>query len=253
MTEELVCEIFTSYEKTVSRCLETVGAARVLTTGRPVMLKPNLVNDSPFPVTTSPDFCEAVVNFVRQHTDAPIVIAEGCGDAHLETIDIFSRLGYQSLAARLDLLLMDLNHESLVRMEDESCSVFKEMWLPKTVFHHILISLPVLKVHSLCDFTGSMKNMIGLAPPEHYSGRFGTWKKAIFHNKIHRSIVDLNRYRSPDFSVMDATIGLADYHLGGSRCNPPINRILAGNDARALDREAAGLLGLRWEDIPYLC
>ena len=237
----------------VSRCIQKTDAAKIFATGRPVMLKPNLVNDSPFPVTTSPIFCEAVIDAFRQHTDAPIVIAEGCGDAHLETSEVFSRLGFQALAQKRSVQLMDLNHESLIRLENDTCSIFKEMWLPEVVFHHILISLPVLKAHSLCDVTGSMKNMIGLAPPKHYSGNYGTWKKALFHHKINRSIVDLNQYRTPDFTIMDATVGLAEYHLGGRRCEPPINRILAGFDAREVDRAATGLLGLSWEGIHYLC
>lgn len=253
MIPEVICEQFTGYEETVGRCLEITHVESLLAADKPVMLKPNLVNDSPFPVTTSPEFCKAVILTLREYTDAPIVIAEGSGDAHLETTEIFSRLGYTALARQLDVNLMDLNHEPLRKMGNRACSVFKEMWLPEAVFHHILISLPVLKAHSLCDITGSMKNMIGIAPPEHYSGQYGTWKKAVFHNRMNRSIVDLNRYRSPDFTIMDATVGLADYHLGGRQCDPPVNRILAGVDAREVDRVAAGLLGMSWERIPYLC
>lgn len=47
---------------------------------------------------------------------------------------------------------------------------------------------------------------------------------------------------------------LSDYHLGGPSCQPPVNRILAGRDrdARALDREAARLLGMDWQRIGHL-
>ena len=252
MTQNPVCEIFTGYEESVSRCLERTGIENLLSNESPVMLKPNLVNASPFPVTTSPAFCEAVIRTIRKYTSAPIVIAEGAGDAQLETSEIFLRLGYASLARKYGVRLMDLNNEPLQKMENRSCRVFPEMWLPESVFQHILISLPVLKAHSLSHMTGSMKNMIGIAPPKYYSGRYGTWKKAVFHNRINQSIIDLNQYRTPDFTVMDATIGLADYHLGGRHCDPPINRILAGFDARAVDRTAAGLLGLPWQNISYL-
>ncbi len=245
-------ENFASYAVSVQRCMAAAGAAALLSGGRPVMLKPNLVNDSPHPVTTPPELCEAVISFVRQHTDAPVVIAEGCGDAVLETPEVFARLGYQSLALRLGVDLLDLNEAELVRRADENCQVFPEMWLPEAVFDHVLLSLPVLKAHSLCRFTGSMKNMMGLAPPRHYAGRFGLWKKAAFHHRLDKAIIDLNRYRSPDFTVMDATIGLSDYHLGGARCDPPANRILAGVDARAVDREAAALLGMEWTSIGHL-
>ncbi len=232
--------------------MRATGAVRLLSGGRPVMLKPNLVNASPHPVTTPPALCEAVIAFVRRHTDAPIVIAEGCGDAILDTPEIFDRLGYRDLAQRHDIELLDLNEAALVCLADDTCRQFPEMWLPEAVFNHVLISLPVLKAHSLCRFTGSMKNMMGLAPPQHYAGRHGIWKKAVFHEHLDNAICELNRYRSPDFTVMDATIGLADFHLGGARCDPPVNCILAGTDARAVDRQAAALLGLDWRRVGHL-
>jgi uncharacterized protein (DUF362 family) len=252
MKNQVVMEKFVSYEKTVSHCLEKAGAENILTEGRPVMLKPNLVNDSPHPVTTPPAFCEAVVTFVRKQTDAPIVIAEGCGDAVLETMEVFDRLGYTAMAAQLQVDLLDLNSAPLVLVKDETCRLYPELWLPECVFDHVLFSLPVLKAHSLCRFTGSMKNMMGVVPPAHYAGRYGSWKKASFHERLDESIVELNRYRSPDFTVMDATIGLAEYHLGGGCCQPPVNRILAGIDARTVDMAATALLGLDWTRVGHL-
>ena len=156
------------------------------------------------------------------------------------------------MARQREVQLIDLNRAPLVRLQNESCQRFPEMWLPEMVFNHVLISLPVLKAHSLCGFTGSMKNMMGLVPPSRYAGRYGSWKKAAFHQRLDDAIVELNRYRSPDFTVFDATIGLADFHLGGACCDPPCNQILAGADAQCVDREAAGLLGLDWRCIGHL-
>lgn len=252
MDHPVIRTTFTSYETTVGRCMEAAGAADVLAGGRPVMLKPNLINASPHPVTTPTAFCAAVIAFIRVHTDAPIVIAEGCGDAGLQTPEVFARLGFEALSRELEVALLDLNTAPLVCRRDSSRPVFPEIWLPRAVFEHVLISLPVLKAHSLCRLTGSLKNMMGMAPPEHYGGRYGSWKKAAFHHRLDEAIVDLNHYRGPDFTVMDATIGLAEYHLGGASCEPPANCILSSRDARALDREAASLLGLDWREIGHL-
>ena len=106
MKTHVVSQIFAGYGESVGRCMTAAGVATLFPSDRPVMLKPNLVNDSPHPVTTPPALCEAVVAWVRQYTAAPIVIAEGCGDAHLETAEVFARLGYEALARRLDLTLM---------------------------------------------------------------------------------------------------------------------------------------------------
>lgn len=252
MTQALINEIFVDYHTTIAKCLSAAGLTDVLAERRPIMLKPNLVNDSPHPVTTPPALCAALIQSLREVTDAPMVIAEGCGDAHLDTMTVFGRLGYLALSRRFGVPLLDLNEAPLVELVDESCSLFPRMWLPEAAFTHTLISLPVLKAHSLCRFTGSMKNMMGLAPPEHYAGRWGTWKKAAFHHRLDQAIVELNRYRSPDFTVLDATVGLADFHLGGAHCKPPVNRILAGADARAVDRSAAGLLGIDWHAVGHL-
>ena len=80
----------------------------------------------------------------------------------------------------------------------------------------------------------------------------GIWRKAVFHENMHQSIKDLNKYRTPDFTLVDASVGLADYHLGGATCNPPVNKLVAGADALAVDRECAGLLGLDWRSIEHL-
>ena len=78
------------------------------------------------------------------------------------------------------------------------------------------------------------------------------WKKAVFHGHMHQAIIDLNRYRSADLSLMDASVGLAEYHLGGRKCSPPANKIIAGFNPKAVDREAAALLGFDWNSIPHL-
>jgi uncharacterized protein (DUF362 family) len=93
--------------------------------------------------------------------------------------------------------------------------------------------------------------MMGFAPPEHYSGG-GFWKKAIFHSNMQDSLIELNRYIVPDLTLMDAGVGLSEYHLGGPECDPPVNRLLAGTDPFAVDQAAARLLGLDPDKIPHI-
>ncbi len=243
---------FKSYAESTFEALDAVGAADFLARQRKILIKPNLINASPPPVTTPVALCEAIVRYIRECSPAEIVIGEGCGDPSLETDAVFSSLGYAALAKQYDLTLVDLNAGPLARRMNPGGTVFTEMHLPEIVFSHCLVSAPVLKAHSLADITGTLKNMIGIAPPSHYGGRGGTWKKAAFHRRMQASIVDLNRCRIPDLSVMDARIGLADYHLGGPCCDPPAGKILAGFDPYAVDREAARLLGMDWRRIPHL-
>ncbi|MBN2476182.1 MAG: DUF362 domain-containing protein [Pirellulales bacterium] len=248
-----VAEIeFVSYRESVPEVLDAVGAREALQQQVAVLIKPNLVNASPFPITTAPECVESVIQYVRSCSNAVVVVGEGCGDAKLDTDEVFDRLGYRELARRSDVELVDLNHAPLRKLENGDCPVFREMYLPEIALTHYLISVPVLKAHSLSEITGTLKNMMGLAPPKHYSGRYGSWKKAVFHNRMHQSILDLNTYRMPDLSLMDATVGMADFHLGGARCNPPVNRLIAGFDPVEVDRRSAELLGYDWQRIGHL-
>lgn len=239
-------------DQSVPAALAAVGAGSVLAGCDKILLKPNLVTDSPFPVTTRPEFCAAVIAWLRSHTDADITIAEGCGSCTLETTDIFSRLGYDDLAVKMNVSLMDLNSQPLITKRKPHCPVFPKMHLPEVAFTHTIISLPVLKAHSLAGITGSMKNMMGFPPPSHYSGAGGSWKKAIFHQRMQQSIVDLCQYIRPTLTLMDASVGLSDYHLGGETLSPPAGMLIAGTDAKACDREAARILGKDWRTIGHL-
>jgi len=243
---------FYSYHKSVAAALDAIDAGETLAQQTAILLKPNLINASPHPVTTPADCCEAVIEYIRSCSDASIVIAEGCGDAYLETDEVFDLLGYRDLVRRYGIDLVDLNTAPLRKLKDANCSFFSEIYLPEIAYTHFIISIPVLKAHSLAQITGTLKNMVGLAPPQYYGSPFGGWKKSIFHNNMQQSIIDLNRYRSPDLSVIDASVGLADFHLGGRHCSPPVKKIIAGFDSLQVDRQAADFLELDWRQIPHL-
>jgi len=244
---------FESYAISVAAALDDFDVGDSFRSRSGVLIKPNLINDSPHPVTTPAACCQAIIDYIQARCDVPIVIAEGCGDSVLDTDEVFAALGYAALARKYDgVALLDLNHAPLTTRQQPECRVFPEMILPEIAFTHYIISVPVLKAHSLAGLTGSLKNMMGFAPPEHYSGRYGSWKKAVFHGRMQQSIIDLNRYITPDLTVMDASIGLADFHLGGRQCDPPAAKIIAGCNPWAVDREAARLLQLDWRSIEHV-
>ncbi len=243
---------FLSFKKSIKDALDSIGAHKKIAEQTAILIKPNLTNNSPHPITTSPECCEVIIEYIRQHSKAEIVIAEGCGDASYETDEIFESLGYTAMAKKLDVPLFDLNHGPVKILKNSDCSVFPEMYLPEIAFDHYIISVPVLKAHSLAGITGTLKNMMGFAQPKYYSGQYGVWKKAVFHGKMQESIIDLNKYLIPDLSIMDCSIGLAEFHLGGPHCDPLVKKIIAGYNPWEVDREATGLLGLGYNSIEHI-
>lgn len=242
---------YISYEESIPALLEAIGAPEVLGRQRRILIKPNLVNASPPPVTLPVRACAALVRACRQWSQAEIVIAEGTGERHLTTDDVFAIHGYDRLAAELDVQLVDLNEAELIELHNPQNRVFPSFMMPRLVMESFVLSAAVLKAHSLSTVTLSMKNMIGVAPPAYYQ-RGGHWKKSAFHREMQSSVFELNRYRQPDLAFIDATVGLADYHLGGPTCEPPVNKLVAGFDAVAVDAAGAQLLGIPWQQVGHI-
>lgn len=245
---------FTTYAESVRNAFDEIHACEILEQQSAILIKPNLVGPQPFPVTTAIECCDAVLGYVRACApEADVAVGDGCGDPNMDTHEVFLELGYADWAVERGIHLIDLNDAPLEWHEDSSCEMFPEISLPSIAFTHYIISVPVLKAHPLSTMTGTLKNMMGFAPPRHYSdNRRGCWKKAVFHENLEQAIIELNHYRNADLTLMDASIGLVESHLGGPECDPPVGKILAGFDPLALDRAAAGLLGLDWHVIGHL-
>ena len=243
---------FISFKQSITEALDNINAHESIAGQNAILIKPNLINNSPHPITTSPECCEAVLEYVLQHSTAKVVIAEGCGAAGMETQEVFDTLGYTALAEKYNIDLIDLNHEPVHPVTDERGKFLKEIYLPEIAFTNYIISVPVLKAHSLAQVTGTIKNMMGFIPPSHYSGSFGSWKKAAFHEQMQQSLMDLSLHIRPDLSIMDCSIGMAEYHLGGPHCNPPVGKIIAGYNPWTVDQKACDFLGLNWTEIKHV-
>ena len=243
---------FSSWKDSVPRLLDAAGLPEKLSTEKRIIIKPNLVEPLKPPITTPVEIVAALVDYIRKRKPhLEIIIGEGCGSSSNNTMQVFETLGYSKLAAMKGVTLLDLNEAPLVHMQNNNCCRWPDMHLPKIAFESFLLSVPVLKAHSLAGITLTMKNMMGLAPPSHYQ-QGGSWKKASFHQNIHEAVFDLNRYRTPDFTLLDATIGMQEAHLWGPPCDPPRNRLAACYDPVAMDSYGCSLLGFKWDSIGHL-
>jgi len=243
---------FVTWRKSVEHIITGSGLERVLnSSSRTVLIKPNLVEALAPPITTPGELVAALVAQLKRITAATIIIGEGSGAMAYETNRAFDELGYTDMARQYDVELVDLNNEELVRLENKACRRWPEIYLPRIALESFLISVPVLKAHSLAGVTLTMKNMMGLVPPKHYR-RGGSWKKSAFHDRIQAAVADLNRYRTPDFTLLDATIGMAEAHLWGPTCDPPVNKLAAGYDPVAIHAYGTSLLNRKWRDIGHI-
>jgi uncharacterized protein (DUF362 family) len=243
---------FSSWKQSVPRLLDAAGLIDKLPLSKPVLIKPNLVEAMAPPITTPVELIATLIDYIQSRSpETMIIIGEGCGSLSYDTQHCFAELGYTMMARERGVELIDLNHAPLTCRARKECRRWPEMHLPQIAYESFLISVPVLKAHTLAAVTLTMKNMMGLAPPCYYQ-QGGHWQKAAFHDRIQEAILDLNRYRTPDFTLLDATIGMQESHLWGPTCFPPLNRLAAGFDPVALDAFGTGLLGKDWRDVGHI-
>ncbi|MDP2105481.1 MAG: DUF362 domain-containing protein [Desulfobulbaceae bacterium] len=232
--------------------LDAAGLVDILPRSGRVLIKPNLVADQPPPMTTPVGLIVEIVSYLRAfRPDCDCVVADGCGSLKYDTWQVFRSQGYTAMAEAAGVTLIDLNEAPLRRLANSQCRRWPVMYLPEVVLDSFLISVPVLKAHSMAGLTLTMKNMVGAAPPAYYQ-QDGHWKKASFHEDIQNAVFDLNRYRTPDFTVLDATVGMPEAHLWGPVCDPPKNRLAVSADPVAIDAYGAELLGVDWRQIGHI-
>ncbi len=241
-----------SLQNSLPCLLDAAGLTDLIPTGKPVLIKPNLVEALAPPITTPVQLVGLLIDYLQKKVPrTPILIGEGTGSLEYDTQHPFQKLGYADLSLEKNIPLLDLNHEELSTKEDTRCKRWPVMHLPSILDDVFLLSVPMLKAHTLAGVTLTMKNMIGCAPPSHFRGQ-GAWGKSAFHQQIQEAIFDLNRYRTPDFTLLDASIGMSEAHLRGAHCNPPINQLVASADPVALDAYGASLLGIDWNSIGHI-
>jgi len=213
---------------------------------RPVIINPNIVNPSPPPVTTDVRVVDGIIKALREAGIKEVVVAEGSGTG--DTMDNFQKLGY----AKLDADLIDLDNEETVELQVDNHRVWQRITIPRILIDTFIISAPVLKEHSMCGVTISLKNMIGILPARDYSG-YWTYKKSQVHRyDTDGCIADIISVIRPSWAIIDATIGMKGSHLSGTPVNPPINLVYGSDVPIEADRFGCELLGRNWRDIRYL-
>jgi uncharacterized protein (DUF362 family) len=238
---------FENYERSVFQLMERLEVASVLAEQSLLLLKPNLVTSSPPPVTTDVGMVAAVAKWCREVTSATILVVEGSGEG--ETHSNYRHLNYRKVPAD-DFI--DLDREEIAQYAHHDAERFPKIWLPKLVTEGFLISIPVLKDHSVTGVTLSIKNMVGILPASQYGG-YLSFKKSVVHDgDLDQAVADVVRYRPPDLALIDGRIGMKGSHLSGTPCSPQKRVLIGGRNPWNVDAKGAWILGWSWEQIGHL-
>lgn len=203
-------------------------------------IKPNLVLAKPSHsgATTDPKVVEGIITYLRDHGCRKIKIMEGSWLGDSTTI-AFKVCGYEELARRYDVELIDLKRDPAVTIEVagltlEICRSALEV--------DCLINVPVLKAHCQTRLTCALKNLKGCIPDR---------EKRRYHTLgLHRPIAALNKALPQHLIVVDGIIGDLTFEEGGTPVH--MHRVMVGCDPVAVDSYCASLLGLDAKDVEYI-
>ena len=238
------------YSSAITRALGDVNAVDALKSFQRVIIKPNMVNNSPPQVTTDVKCVMAVVEYLKDKLDTEIVVAEGSGEG--STLGNFKLNGYEQITKKFGVELVDLDALQAKKYENPSAGEYKEIHLPEYLEGAGLISVPPAKDHTITRVTLGLKNMVGCLSAKYYSGYWSYKKSQIHAVNTDQAVADLMLYIRPHLTIIDAIEGLVGGHLSGRVPNPPLERIIASTDVLAADREAARLLGHKPDTIRHL-
>ncbi|MBP1769706.1 MAG: hypothetical protein H6P96_324 [Candidatus Aminicenantes bacterium] len=218
--------------------------------GKRVVIKPNMVDVSADrPIHTDPRLVEALVLHLGDLGAREIVLAEGTSH-NRDSEWLFRRSGYEALARRRGVRLVDLNYDELtpVKCVNPRATLLKEMSLPRTIATaDLIISAPKMKTHKLAGITLSMKNMFGILPGMVYG-----WPKNILHwNGIPLSICEINGTVKTHYTVVDGVVGMEGHGpiMGTAK---KVGILILGDNALAVDATAARVMGIDPARVDYL-
>lgn len=227
---------FRSYSETVPRLLELINLGKELKKHSKIVLKPYLSPREEDESSTPAAFLEQVLRFCIKNKNpvTEIFIAEGADGK--DTMELFNKMGYNKLAERYGVGLIDLNSSEVETITQYDFLKFADLKYPKILKESFVISIPKLAENEETGFVGALSNMLGAYPAQYYKGFFSRTKSKIRKWPIKYSIVDILRCKMPEFSIMDSS---------------EKGVILAGIPSE-VDKNAAKLLGVDWRNVPHI-
>jgi len=225
---------FTTYEDTIPKILKILKLDEELKKHSTIILKPSLTGNQE--TSTPPEFIEPVIQFciANKNPVSDIFIAEGA-DGH-DTMELFEQLGYNQLAEKYAIGLLDINTAEAETIDSSKTLRFEQINFPTILKDAFIITLPKLHTDEVLGISGALASMLGAFPAKHYKGLFTSTKSKLHRWPIQYAVHDITQIKMPDLAITDAS---------------EQGVILAGQPL-AVDKQSAKLLGLDIEDVPHL-
>ncbi len=237
------------YPEVTRKAVENAGGlGGIVKENDTVVIKPNLVKPSSPEDGIVTDFRVVleIVNTVRKYGAGRVIIAEATPYGN-----VFELAKYNEISGVELVDMNDFGKDDCYELIPQNSLTKEVLFIPKLYMDaDVVISVAKLKTHFEYDagVTLSIKNSMGVPPTKFYGVDY---KEKLHLLGLKEAIIDLNKIRKPDFSVIDGIIGGEGY---GPLLVRPVksNIVLAGIDPVAVDTVALNFMGFTLEEVPHV-
>ncbi|MDP8208434.1 MAG: DUF362 domain-containing protein [Candidatus Electryonea clarkiae] len=220
------------------------GMSRFVNSGQTVVLKPNMSWDygPEYATNTNPEAAAEVVKLCLEAGAKKVLSFDNsCQEARRCYISSGLEKAMSDAGASVRFIRDKLFEE----VEIPGASKLKKWeFYVEALEADVLISMPVLKHHSLSKVSLGLKNMMGLIGG----------KRGMLHFSFGQKIADINRVLKPQLTIIDAVRILKRNGPSGGNLNDveQKNTIIAGIDPVLVDAWGVKLFGLEPDKLGWL-
>ena len=222
--------------------MERAGCDGIIRPGDRVLIKPNW-NACAIEGSTSLRVVLAACRWAKDRCAGEVIVGEGPVPVGPEAkARYFETMGAREALAGAGARFVDFDDEGHTIFRDIDC-LPPEIGIANLALEcDVLINIPLLKVHSCCLTTLSVKNLKGCLRPQ---------DKMAFHRiGLLPAVVALNRLVKSRINVVDAIDAMAGDHNRGDLVH--LGQLFAGTDRVAVDAVASARIGLGSGKVPLL-
>ncbi|MCX8131056.1 MAG: DUF362 domain-containing protein [Clostridia bacterium] len=240
------------HAKVTDMAIENAGGLKgIVKKGDVVLIKPNICYNSTPDSSIITDYrvVQQIADKAKEMGASRVIVAEGSFSGN--AFDVLENK-YSTLKGVEFLNFNDFDTKDCYELQPLKSLVGKGLFIPKAYMDaDVVINVAKMKTHFLPEAVVSLsiKNCIGIPPERIYTGAGS--KDGLHMLGIMETIIDLNRIRKPDLSIIEGIIGGEGE---GPMYNTPVNSniILAGKDLAALDTVGLTFMGFKLDEVPHV-
>lgn len=206
-----------------------------------ILIKPNFGchRNAMSGATTDLRVLKSLIEVLKDKGYKNVIVAEGAMTGYIN-IDVFNYLGVNKLCAKLDVPIININHEKGKTIRLTSTYTIK---VPDIIFESKMINLAKLKTHVLTTVSLGIKNLLGCV--------IGYDKRLIHLAGLDKSLVKLAKIIVPTLTIIEGLIGMEG--RGPVAGNPVKSEVMiSSSNVLAADLVASMVMGMDPFLIPHL-